>query len=69
MAVLKNSDSRRNRVKANRPNFDKEIRAISDYVVNHKIESQLAIDTAYYCFLDSLACAFMALSNPHCKKY
>ncbi|MFK3617633.1 bifunctional 2-methylcitrate dehydratase/aconitate hydratase [Coxiella burnetii] len=55
-------------MKANRPNFDKEIRAISDYVVNHKIESQLAIDTAYYCFLDSLACAFMALSNPHCKK-
>ncbi|ABS77985.1 2-methylcitrate dehydratase [Coxiella burnetii] len=55
-------------MKANRPNFDKEIRAISDYVVNHKIESQLAIDTAYYCFLDSLACAFMALSNPRCKK-
>ena len=51
-----------------RPDFDKEIQDIADYALNYKIDSQLALDTAYYCFLDSLACAFMALANRHCQK-
>ncbi len=51
-----------------RPDFDKEIQDIADYVVNYRINSQEAIDTARYCFLDALACGFMALSNKHCTK-
>ena len=51
-----------------RPDFDKEIQDIADYILNYKITSQAAIDTARYDFLDTLACGFMALSNAHCKK-
>src|SRR3990167_11015430 len=54
--------------KNTRPHFDKEICDIADYVVNYKITNQLAIDTARLCFLDTLACAFLALANPHCVK-
>lgn len=48
--------------------FDKEIRDIAEYVLHYKIDSQVAIDTARYDLLDSLACAFLALANPHCTK-
>lgn len=51
-----------------RPEFDKEIVAIADYVCHYKIDSELAFDTAYYDLLDSLACAFMALEFPECTK-
>lgn len=51
-----------------RSDFDKEIRNIADYVLNYTIESQLAVDTARLSFLDSLACGFLALANPHCTK-
>lgn len=51
-----------------RPEFDKEITAIAEYVCHYKIDSALAYDTAYYNLLDSLACAFMALKFPECTK-
>lgn len=51
-----------------RPDFDKEIQDIADYVQTYQIESPEAIETARYCFLDALACAFLSLSNPHCLK-
>ena len=51
-----------------RPEFDKEILDICDYVLNKKIDSEEAYQTAYYCFLDSFACGFMALSYPQCTK-
>lgn len=51
-----------------RPNFDKEILDITDYLLNYKITSQEAIDTARYDLLDTIACGFMALANPHCTK-
>ncbi len=51
-----------------RPDFDKEIINIAEYVCNYKIDSSLAYDTAYYDLLDSLACAFMALQFPECRK-
>ena len=50
------------------PPFDKEIQAIADYILKFPIKSELAIETAYYCFLDSLACAIMALSYKQCTK-
>ncbi|MCB1827603.1 MAG: bifunctional 2-methylcitrate dehydratase/aconitate hydratase, partial [Coxiellaceae bacterium] len=51
-----------------RPEFDAEIQAIADYVIDYKIDSDEAYQTAYYCFLDSIACGLMALQYPACKK-
>ena len=51
-----------------RPDFDKEIKAIADYVCHYTIQSHLAYETAYYNLLDSLACGFMALQFPECTK-
>ncbi len=52
-----------------RPDFDKEIIAIAEYVCNYEIDSRLAYETAYYDLLDSLACAFMALNFLIALKY
>lgn len=51
-----------------RPKFDKEIVDIYNYVANTPINSDEAYETAYYDFLDSLACAFLALDFPACTK-
>lgn len=48
--------------------FDDVIQAITDYVCDYKIDSELAINTAYYDLLDSIACALMALQFPACTK-
>ena len=48
--------------------FDPVIQSITNYVCDYKITSDLAINTAYYDLLDSLACAFMALQFPACVK-
>lgn len=48
--------------------FDAIIRDISHYVMHCHDYSPLAMDTAYYCLLDSLACALMALKFPACTK-
>lgn len=52
----------------NRPEFDTIIQAITDYICDEKERSELALNTAYYGLLDSLACAFMALQFPACTK-
>jgi 2-methylcitrate dehydratase len=41
---------------------------IADYAVNHKINSDLAYETAHYCLMDTLACGFQALHYPACTK-
>jgi 2-methylcitrate dehydratase len=41
---------------------------IAHYVLNYKVESETAYETAHYCLLDSLACAFEALKYPACAK-
>ncbi|OGT51130.1 MAG: 2-methylcitrate dehydratase [Gammaproteobacteria bacterium RIFCSPHIGHO2_12_FULL_42_13] len=48
--------------------FDTIIQKITDYVVDYKIESALALQTAYYDFLDTLGCGLMALKFPACTK-
>lgn len=47
---------------------DKVLVDIVDYVLNYKVESNLAWKTAHYCFLDSIGCAFEALTYPACTK-
>jgi 2-methylcitrate dehydratase len=41
---------------------------IADYVVNRKIQSDLAYETARYCLMDSLGCAMEALTFPACSR-
>lgn len=51
-----------------RPAADKEFVSIADYIANHPIKSTLAYETARYCLMDALGCAFLALQYPQCKK-
>ncbi|WP_369427431.1 bifunctional 2-methylcitrate dehydratase/aconitate hydratase [Providencia sp. PROV236] len=48
--------------------FDKVISDIVDYVTEYPIISDLAYETAYYCFLDTLGCGMESLEYPACKK-
>lgn len=50
-----------------RPDFDREIVDIVDYVMNYEITSKVAYDTAHYCLLDTLGCGLEALEYPACK--
>lgn len=54
---------------ANRPDFDQVIQQITDYVLDYDAtQSPLAMETAHYCLMDSIACALMALKYPACVK-
>ncbi len=53
---------------AKRPDWDKELTDIADYVCDAAIDSDLALETAHFCLIDSLACAFLALDYPACTK-
>ena len=48
--------------------YDKVLTNIASYVADARIDSTLAVETARYCLLDSLACAFEALDHPACAK-
>ena len=48
--------------------FDPVIREIAEYVISPRIFSKETIDTARYCFMDSLGCALLALNYPQCTK-
>lgn len=54
---------------AKRPEPDREMVAIADYVLNYKIDSKEAIETARFMLLDSLASAILAMKFPECTKY
>lgn len=51
-----------------RPQPDKVLVDIADYVLNYEIKSELALQTAHYCLLDTLGCGFEALTYPACTK-
>jgi 2-methylcitrate dehydratase len=53
---------------AQRPNPDKNLVDIANYVCDYTIDSQEAYDTARYCLMDTLACGFQALKYPACTK-
>jgi len=53
---------------ARRPDPDPVLRAISDYARDFAIRSAPAYDTARYCLMDTLACGFLALKYPACRK-
>lgn len=51
-----------------RPQPDQVLVAIVDYVLNYKIASKTAWNTAFYCFLDTIGCGLEALTYPACTK-
>src|SRR5690606_27999875 len=51
-----------------RPPVDQVITDMVNYVFDYKITSDLAVLTAYHCFLDTLGCGFEALTYPACTK-
>jgi 2-methylcitrate dehydratase len=53
---------------ASRPDFDRVIVDIADYVLNFKIDSPLAYETARHCLIDTLGCGLEALEYPACTK-
>jgi 2-methylcitrate dehydratase len=52
-----------------RPEPDAPMVAIADYVIDAKIDSDEAYDTARYMLLDSLACAMLAMKFEGCTKH
>lgn len=52
-----------------RPESDKELTAIADYVCDYEIDSDEAINTARNCLMDSLACVMIALQYPEAAKH
>ncbi len=50
------------------PAPDKELCDIADYVLRQPVERREAFETARYCLMDALACAFEALSFPACAR-
>ncbi len=53
---------------AERPAPDRLLVEIADYALRADVGSELAYETARYCLMDSLACAFQALDHPACTK-
>jgi len=50
------------------PGTDNVIARIADYVVNYQPDSELALDTARLCLMDSIGCALLAMDYPACTK-
>ncbi len=53
----------------NRPDYDQVLQDIADYVLNYKVESALALDTARNSLIDALGCGLLSLRFPECTKH
>ena len=52
-----------------RPAYDQVLQDIADYMLDYRIESAEALDTARYCLMDTLGCGLLALRFPECAKH
>ena len=52
-----------------RPDYDKVIEDIADYVTGYEVKSDEAWDTARNCLMDTLGCGLLALRFPECSKH
>ena len=54
---------------ATRPDYDRVILDIADYALDYDVTaSDEAMDTARYCWMDTIGCALYALRYPACVK-
>jgi 2-methylcitrate dehydratase len=51
-----------------RPDPDKVLTDIADYVIEYQVTSEEAYETARYCLMDTLGCGLEALEYPACTK-
>src|SRR5438874_7818680 len=51
-----------------RPEPDRVLVDIADYVAHYRVESKEAYETARHCLIDTLGCGLEALSYPACTK-
>jgi 2-methylcitrate dehydratase len=51
-----------------RPEPDKVLQDIADYVHDYKITSELAFETARLCLIDTIGCGLEGLRFPECTK-
>lgn len=51
-----------------KPDYDKVLTEIVDYLLYKKIDSDLAYETARLCLMDTLGCGMLALNFPECTK-
>jgi 2-methylcitrate dehydratase len=51
-----------------RPEPDRELTEIADYVLGYRIDSAEAYETARHCLMDAMGCAMLALRYPECSK-
>ncbi len=54
---------------ANRPDPDKLLVQLADYIADYDIKSAEAYDTARNCLIDTLGCGLLALRFPECTKH
>lgn len=52
-----------------RPEYDQVIQDIVDFVIDYKVDSKSAMDTARNCLMDTLGCGLLALRFPECTKH
>lgn len=52
-----------------RPDYDRVLQDIADYVLHYRIDSAEALDTARNCLMDTLGCGLLALRFPECTKH
>ncbi len=52
-----------------RPVADQELKIIADYVSDYVVSSDIALETARHCLMDSLACLLLALQHPEAAKH
>ena len=52
-----------------RPDYDAVLQDIADYVLDYRIDSTEALDTARNCLMDTLGCGLLALRFPECTKH
>lgn len=51
-----------------KPDYDKVISDIADYILSHDIPTVEAYETARLCLMDTLGCGILALNFPECTK-
>lgn len=51
-----------------RPEPDKVLQDIADYIHGYKIDSPLAFETARLCLIDAIGCGLEGLRFPECTK-
>ncbi len=70
MALVRNEKGDRvsSQITTNGPAPDQVLIDIADYLLNYRIESELAYTTARHCLIDTLGCGLEALEYPACTK-